>query len=706
MKTNIVYIVLDDCGYADLGCYGSEIATPHMDRLADRGLRYSQFCAPSICSPSRACLLTGRNHHAVGVGSVAHLDLGPEFPHTRGRIAPEAATLAEILGGRGYTSFAVGKWHLAPSHESTPAGPYDNWPLRKGFDRFYGFMEGSTDQYRPELVEDHHKIEPPDREDYHLSEDLVDRSIQYITDSVSVFPDRPFFLYLCLAAPHAPHQAPARYSDQYSGMYDEGWDEIRRQRFLRQKELGLVPQEAELTARNADVRAWDELSVQEQTMYARFQEVYAGFLTHTDEQIGRLLAFLERIGELDNTLLVLLSDNGGSQEGGERGRVNQSTYFCKIDQPLSQQLASLHGLGGRNTSPNYPTGWAQVSNTPFQQYKQNTHMGGVQVPFIVHWPARLQSGGEIRRQFHHAVDVTPTVLDVLDIKPPDTVKGVAQMAMHGVSMAYSFDEAAAPSRRTTQYFYTKGHRAIYHDGWKAVTLHEEGASFEQDVWELYHLRGDFTESRDVSAEHPDKLAELKERWWEEAGRFGALPMTEKAIDSFGYDNPASPASRKRFVFYPGMGHLGAAAAPKVQNRSHTITARVRRPDSSCDGVLLAVGNHNSGYTLYVRDSRLIYEYNYYGEMASLQSEAEVPTGDSELSFAFEKTGRLQGYGRLYIDGRPSGSLFIPATMAKRISHEGLDIGKDSKSPVSPNYGAGGGFPFGGVIDRVVVEILE
>ena len=441
-------------------------------------------------------------------------------------------------------------------------------------------------------------------------------------------------------------------------------------------------------------------------MYARFQEVYAGFLTHTDEQIGRLLEFLERVGQLDNTLLVLLSDNGGSQEGGEYGRVNQSTYFCKIDQPLSKQLASLHELGGRSTSPNYPTGWAQVSNTPFQQYKQNTHMGGIQVPFIIHWPSRLQSGGELRRQFHHAVDVTPTVLEVLDIKPPDIMKGVPQMAMHGISMAYTFDEAAAPSRRTTQYFFTKGHRAIYHDGWKAVTLHQEGAGFAQDEWELYHLHNDFTEAHDVSAIFPDKLTELKEHWWEEAGRFGALPITEKAIDSFGFDNPASPASRKHFVFYPGMGHLGAAAAPKVQNRSHTITAQVCRPDSSCDGVLLAVGNHNSGYTLYVKDNRLVYEYNYYGEITTLQSEAEVPAGDSKLRFSFEKTGRFQGYGRLYIDERPSGSLFIPATMTKRISHEGLDIGIDSKSPVSPNYGAGGGFPFHGVIDQIVVEILE
>ncbi len=706
MKTNIVYIVLDDAGYSDLGCYGSEIQTPRMDELAANGLRYNDFCATPLCSPTRASLLTGRNHHSVGVGSVTHLDLGPNFPNTRGRIDPSAGTLAEILRLNGFQTFAVGKWHLAPVYQSTPAGPFDHWPLRKGFDRFYGFMEGSTDQYRPELIRDNHKIECPRTPDYHLSEDLVDRSIEYAAETVSVYPDKPFFLYLCFGAPHAPHQVRKEYIDRYKGVYDKGWDHIREQRFLRQKAIGLIPESTELVPRNEGVKAWEELTENERALFVRLQETYAGFMTHTDEQIGRFIDRLREIGELDNTLIVLLSDNGASMEGGDTGSINQSTIFNPIKHTVEEQLAFLEDIGGPGTSPNYPKGWAQAGNTPFRNYKQNTHFGGVRVPFIVHWPHGIEDTGGIRRQFHHVIDVTPTVLELLDIAPPEQINGVPQMPMHGISMAYTFADKERPTRRTTQYFLIKGHRAIWHEGWRAVTLHRPNIPFGQDRWELYHIEEDFSEAKNVAEQFPEKLAELIEKWWEEAGKYGALPLSEKTIDTFAYSNPDSPAHRNTFVFYPEMGHLGAAASPRIQNRSYIIAVHLDSYAATDRGVLVAMGNHNSGYSLYIAAGHLHYEYNYFGRMYGTRSEFAIPEGDVVLRFQFSKTGPHAGQGTLYMNDEPAGRIALPETIPRRISHEGLDIGVDSKSPVSRNYPDDRGFPFTGRIKKVTFDIAD
>ncbi|SDI27190.1 arylsulfatase [Alteribacillus persepolensis] len=705
-QPNIVYIVLDDVGFSDLGCYGSEIKTPNMNRLAENGLRYNNFNATPLCSPTRASLLTGRNNHSVGMGSVADFDLGTDQSSIRGRILPKAATAAEILKDNGYSTMALGKWHLAPIHQLTPAGPFENWPLAKGFERYYGFLGPETDQFYPELTYDNHMVDPPEKSDYHFSEDIVDKSIQFVTDQVSVTPDKPYFLYLSFGAQHAPHQAPKEYIDMYKGAYDDGWDVIREKRLKRQKELGIVPEDTELSPRNKNVKAWDELIEDEKKVFSRFQEVYAGFLTHTDDQIGRFLDFLEKIGELDNTLIVFLSDNGASQEGGFGGSVNQSTFFNALEESIEDQLAKIDEMGGPRAGTNYPKGWAQAGNTPFKQYKQTTHFGGTRVPCIIHWPEGIQEKGAIRTQFHHVIDVTPTVLDILQVEAPKTYRGVDQMPIHGTSMTYTFENERAPTRRTTQYFEMFGHRAIYHEGWKAVTHHQKGVPFENDVWELYYVEEDFAELHDLADKYSGKLEELKELWWEEAKKYNVLPLNDKTVELSSFVSPEAVTARKTFTYYPGVAHLGTFAAPQITNKSYIITVLAERPSPSCEGVLVAHGDHDSGYVFYIRNNRLVFEYNYVGTMFKIESDVYVPIGECTFEFKFTKKEENSGMGSLYINGGKAGEGHIPKTLLYRLSHGGFDIGRDSLSQVSESYRDEGEFSFNGNIERVVYTLQD
>ncbi|GAA3410054.1 arylsulfatase [Paenibacillus hodogayensis] len=707
-KKDVVYIVFDDVGFSDFGCYGSEIRTPNIDRLAAGGLRYNNFTVTPLCSPTRACLLTGRNHHTVGMGALANVDLGPEAPSYRGRIEPSAATVAEVLRDEGYGTYAVGKWHLTPAYEISPAGPYDNWPIGKGFSRYYGFLRGQTSQYFPQLTYDNHMIDPPQKPRYHLSEDLVDRAIGFVSDHVSVRPDNPFFLYLAFGAQHRPHHVHQEYIDAYKGIYEKGWDAIRAERFQRQKQLGIIPADAELGTPNPDVRQWNELSDDEKKVFVRFQEAYSGFLTHTDEQIGRLLAFLQETGRLDNTLIVLLADNGASQEGGDNGSFNNSAYFNGIPERLEDHLRHIDEIGGPYSSNNYPKGWAQAGNTPFRFYKQNSHFGGTRVPFIVYDEHGIADKGGVREQFHHAIDVTPTVYDLLGIRPPDVHKGTAQLPLHGVSMAYSFVESGrlSPSTRTTQYFHMKGHRAIVHEGWKAVTRHTEGEPFEDDRWELYHVAEDIAENCDLAEEQPEKLQELREIWWREAGAYKVTPLLDKGVSLFGAVSANSPANRRRMTYYPGLTRLESFAAPSLIDRSYTIDIPIERQSAAEEGVLVAYGDHSSGLTIYVLSNRLHYEYNYLGTIYPIVSERELPVGKLAVRFAFEKSGRLQGNGTLYADGVAVGSVFHPATMPVILSMEGLDVGVDKLSPVSAAYRDRNGFPFTGSIEKVVFELAD
>lgn len=696
---NIVYILLDDMGFSDLGSYGSEIKTPNIDKLAANGLRYNNFHANPMCSPTRASLLTGRNHHSVGMGTVANFDLGPDS-HTQGRIKPEAATIAEVLKENGYSTFAVTKWHAAPLHEITPAGPFHNWPLGKGFERFYGFLESHTDQFAPELVYDNHMVDVPEKENYHVTEDFIDHANQFITDQVSITPDKPFLLYLGPGATHSPIQVLQKYIDMYKGAYDKGWDKIREERFERQKELGIIPSDAKLPASDPRVKAWDSLSTDEKRTYVRFQEAYAGFVTHTDEQIGRFISHLEEIGELDNTLIVLMSDNGASMES-PNGSTSFINYLNAFPVDVKDLIPITDKIGGPDVRAAYPLGWAQVGSTPFKQYKTTVHNGGTQVPFIVHWPDGIKDKGAIRTQYHHVTDVTPTAYELLEIQAPDIYKGIKQMPVHGISMAYTFADPEAPTKKTTQYYSINENRAIMHDGWKAVTLHKPGEPFENDQWELYQSDIDFTEANDLAKTYPDKLNELQQLWWSEAEKYGALPFEFDRKKARSYLNPNAVNNRNHFTYYQGMEHLGTYAAPKLQNRSYTITAKVNRPDEKTDGVLVAHGDHISGYTLYLKENRLVYEYNYIGKVYKAVSESEVPAGESTLRFEFQKTGPNRGIGSLFINDKKAGKVDMPKTFASTITEEGLDVGRDLLHPVSPDYA---GNEFGGKIYKIEFDL--
>jgi arylsulfatase len=700
---NVVVILLDDTGFSHLGCYGSDLATPNIDRLAAGGLRYTNFHVTPLCSPTRASLLTGRNHHTVGMRSISNFDSG--YPHMRGHITNHAATVAEVLRDEGYATFAVGKWHLCAMDNASAAGPYDQWPCQRGFDRFYGFLEGETDQFHPELVYDNHSVEPPGKPEdgYHLSEDLVDHAIHFIHDTVSIRPDRPFFTYLAFGAMHAPHQAPAAYLEKYRGRFDDGWDAARDRWFARQQDMGLLPPGTQLAPRNPGVEPWDSLPENHRRLAARLQEAFAAFLEHTDDQIGRFVAALDELGQLDNTLILLMSDNGASQEGGPFGVMHEMKYFNLLAETPDEAVERIDDIGGPHSHSNYPWGWAQAGNTPFKWYKQNTHEGGVHVPLIVHWPDRIADGGSLRHQFHHVSDIVPTIYETLGVDPPATYRGFEQIPVSGTSLRYSFDAPDEPSRKHVQYFEMMGHRGIYLDGWKAVTRHQSGVPFADDDWELYHLEDDRSECRNLAAEEPERVAELVDLWWREAEEYGALPLDDRTIELFFTryrDRSPHPTSR-RYAYFPPMSPLPGQVAPSLGGRGWDMAATVERPEGA-NGVLYASGNENSGVSLFVQDDRLVLDYNCFGDHHVVVSSENVPIGPSVIGVHFVRTGR-GGEATLIIDGEPSGTLAVPFVMTM-ISSVGPSVGYDHGSPVSDRYAAP--FPFEGTLSRLDVALAR
>ncbi len=705
---NVVLVLFDDIGFSSLGCYGSEISTPTLDALAERGLRYNNFHTTALCSPTRASLLTGRNHHSVGMSIISNADSG--YPSKRGAVSNQAGTLAEILREQGHRTLAVGKWHLAPADQTSAAGPYDQWPLGRGFDRFYGFLDALTDQFHPELVHDNHRVDPPrsPEEGYTLNEDLIDHAISFTTDQVSLAPEQPFFLYFAPGATHSPHQAPQEYLDRYRGVYDRGWDAIRAERFERQKAMGLIPDDTELAPPNPGVEAWDDLTPDQQRVYARLQEAYAAFLEHTDHELGRLVAHLERLGQLDNTVFVLLSDNGASQEGQVNGSVNTGFYENAQVDPLEYNLAHLDDIGTERVQNNYPLGWAQAANTPLKRYKQNTHAGGVRDPLIVSWPRGISDRGGIRTQFHHVVDIAPTLLEILGAEVPDTIRGVDQMPMHGTSMAYTFD-SDGQTRKQSQYFEMFGHRAIWQDGYKAVAYHAPGTEYDDDVWELYDLANDFSECRDLAGQEPERLRELVDSWWSEARTYGVLPLDDRGFAqrrAEAQGRAGSPRARTSFTYYPPLSRVPSGAAPFVMGRSYAMTARASLTGRD-DGVLVSCGSVSGGYVLYVQDGRLVHDYNYYGRIFRVSADlGEVVSGggadEHDLTYCFEQTGELSGVGSLLIDRNRVASVDLPETYRHFMDWAGLELGRDALSPVSGGYRAP--FPFSGTIHHVTFTL--
>ena len=700
---NVIIVLLDDTGFAQLGCFGSDIDTPNMDALAAGGLQFTNFHVTPLCSPTRAALLTGRANHAVGMRSVSNFVTG--FPNQLGHISDHAATVAEVLGDAGYATFAVGKWHLAPMEECSAAGPFDQWPLGRGFQRFYGFLDGETDQFHPELVADNHPVDPPGGPDdgYHLSEDLVDRAVQMVADFKGVRPDRPFLGYVAFGATHAPHQAPPDYLAKYRGRYDEGWDVVRERWFRRQIELGVIPPDTVLAPHNPGVKPWVELSDNERRLACRLQEAFAAFLDHTDVQIGRLVDGLRRLGQLENTILVVHADNGASQEGGPFGVMHEMKFFNGIFEMPDEAVARIDDIGGPNGHTNYPWGWAQCGNTPYRWYKQNTHEGGVHVPMILHWPTGVPESqrGTRRDQFVFVSDIVPTVYELVGVTPPAVRRGLTQLPVTGHSFAGVLGDPGAPATNEVQYFENAGSMALIAGEWKAVLKHTLGADYSTEAWELYHLATDRSECNDLAAVHPDRLAELVAQWDAEAERHGVFPLDDRGVALFGAHfraNSPHPENR-RYVYRPPMSPLPAQASAAIGGRNVDLTARVTL-SAIDEGVLFATGTQNSGVSLFVQDRRLVVDYNAFGDHTVVVSDVELPLGDTELVLRLRRGERMLGRVELAVDAVLAGGADLRLLM-RMISSIGPSIGADHGSPVSPRYRAS--FAFTGTLHEIVIQ---
>ncbi|MCB1644899.1 MAG: arylsulfatase [Pseudomonadales bacterium] len=701
-KPNVVLVVLDDTGYSHFGCYGSTIETPNIDRLAQGGLRYTNFHTTALCSPTRACLLTGRNHHAVGMRGVSNMDTG--FPNMRGYLPPSAATLADVLRDAGYGTYAAGKWHLTPMSECTAAGPFHNWPLRRGFDRFYGFMQGETDQFYPELTSDNQHIEAPalPEDGYHVSEDVVDKSIGFIRDQVSLVPERPFFAYVAFGATHSPHQAPEAYLAKYRGRFDEGWDVMRKRWFDEQKRLGIIPENTALAPLNPGVKPWSELSDNEKKFANRLQEAFAAQLDHTDAQIGRLMTFLEEIDQFDNTLFIVMSDNGASQEGGPTGVFDEMKWFNGMMEDVDAAVARLDDIGGPESHSNIPWGWSQVGNTPLKWYKQNTHGGGVRDPLVIHWPNGISAKGSIRSNFCHVIDIMPTILELTGTEAPEKFNGVEQMPVHGASLAGSLHDETGSPTRSVQFFEMLGHRGIWQDGWKAVTRHVTGTSWDtDDKWELYHLDEDFSETNDLAQVYPERLEAMVALWWEEAEKHGALPLDDRpAAQTFrAAQRPGLPTSRDRYVYYPPVSHIVSDACPSTA-RGWTTDVVLVHPGQGADGALVNRGTINSGFVLYIRNNRLHFDYNCFHEHTKIAATDELPPGELLIRLEVERLPERRAAAKILVNGELQAEAEIPRLLGM-LSSTGMDFGR-AMAPINKDYQPPFAYP--GQIRRVVFQL--
>ena len=728
---NILYIVLDDVGFSAMEPFGGLIRTPNINRIAERGLVYSNFHTTALCSPTRSCLLTGRNHTTNSMGSITEAAAG--FPNSSGHIPFECGNIAEVLGERGWNTFMVGKWHLTPEDEMNLASTKRQWPLGRGFERFYGFLGAETNQWYPDLIHDNHPVEQPatPEQGYHFSTDITDHALAFIRDAKAVAPEKPFFLYYCPGACHAPHHAPKEWSDKYRGAFDIGYEAYREQVFQRQQALGILPEEAELSPINPyidrtsrdgktwpeldTVRPWEPLSDEEKRLFARMAEVYAGFLSHADNEIGRLLGYLEESGQLENTIIVIVSDNGASGEGGPNGSVNENKLFNGLPDKIEENLAFLDDLGTPLTYNHYPTGWAWAFNTPFKLWKRySNYEGGTADPMIVSWPARITATG-IRRQYTHAVDIVPTLYESLEIELPETLKGYTQFPLEGISFATSFDDEAADTGKTTQFYSMGGTAAIWHEGWKAASLTPAApdmwADYAGQIWELFDTTTDPTECHDLAEQHPDKLRELVNLWWVEAGKYNALPLENRGVvEILGTERPQIAKQRSRYLYYPGTAEVPESVAPNIRNRSYTVAVEVDVESADASGVLFSHGARFGGHALYAKDGKLKYVYNWVGMFEQIvESTERIPTGQVVLSASFDREGDTmpaEGTLTLYFGDRQVGQGRIKTQPGKfSIAGEGLNVGKDTAEPVSDDYPGSSPWPFtGGTILRAAVDV--
>ena len=708
---NVLVILLDDAGFGQSSTFGGLIPTPTLDRLATHGLRYTRFHVTAMCSPTRSALLTGRNSHAVGMGAIANWST--DYPGYTGSIPRSAAMISEVLRLNGYATAALGKWHLIPDPETTLSGPFDHWPTRQGFDFYYGFIGAETDQWYPELTLGTQPVamRPPvgRKDDYTLNEDLATKAIDWIRGQKSLAPDKPFFMYYAPGATHAPLQAPRAWIDKFRGSFDMGWDRYREQVLLRQKELGIVPKDTDLTARPPGLPSWDSLTADQRRVNARLMEVFAGFYAQADHEIGRMIDALQDFGELDNTLVIYIAgDNGASFEGNLTGTTNTMAQVNGLTETPAEMLARLDALGGPSSTPHYPAGWAWAGDTPFQWGKRmGSHFGGTRDPMVISWPRGIKREGEVRTQFLDVTDLYPTILEAAGLPIPKEVSGVAQQRVDGLSLAYTFDHPDAPSVRTTQYFEMLGNRSIYHDGWVAARLsgllpwvYTDRQKGSTPSWELYHITEDFSEAHDLASQYPERTQGLAALFDEEARKNQVLPMDSR-VAGRQHRKPGT-----HFRFYPGGGHLYDALAPALENRSMTILASVDTPSEGASGVLLADGGEAGGFSLYLDHGKPVFVYNFFRRtVTTVASPVALPVGPSKVMLRLEYDGGGIGKGALaslLVDGVLRASAHIPRTIPVAVSfEETFDIGEDTASPVgayeSPN-------PFTGTLHWIDLDL--
>jgi arylsulfatase A-like enzyme len=731
---NILYLVWDDTGIATWDCFGGVVEMPAMTRIAERGVRLSQFHTTALCSPTRASLLTGRNATTVGMATIEEFTDG--FPNCNGRIPADTALLSEVLNERGYNTYCIGKWHLTPLEESNLASTKRHWPTSRGFERFYGFMGGETDQWYPDLVYDNHPVTPAatPEDGYHLSKDLADKTIEFIRDAKVIAPDKPWFSYVCPGAGHAPHHVFKEWADKYAGRFDMGYEKYREIVLEKQKSMGIVPPDTELSPINPyidvkgpqgepwplqdTVRPWDSLSDDEKKLFSRMAEVFAGFLSYTDAQIGRILDYLEQSGQVDNTIIVVISDNGASGEGGPNGSVNEGKFFNGYIDTVEESMKFFDRLGGPETYNHYPIGWAMAFNTPYKLYKRYaSHEGGIADTAIISWPNGIAAHGEVRDNYVNVCDITPTVYDLLGIMPPETVNGIRQKPLDGMSFKAALADPNADTGKTTQFYTMLGTRGIWHNGWFANTIHAATpagwSNFEKDRWELFHIEADRSQCHDLAAEQPEKLEELKALWFSEATKYNGLPLADLNIfETLMRFRPYLSVNRQSFTYYPDAAEVGIGAAVEPRGQSYSVVADVTVDTTGAEGVLYKQGCAHGGHVLFIQDGRLHYVYNFLGEREQLiSSSGAVPLGRHVLGIRFSRTGTVEnshtplGEATLFIDETAVASL--PDMTAQPgpfgLAGGSVMVGRNTGSEVSRRYKA----PFrftGGAIAQVTVDI--
>lgn len=696
---NVVIVLIDDIGFGHSSAFGGPINMPTLEKMAANGLKYNRFHTTALCSPTRTALLTGHNHHANNAGAI--MELATAFPGNTGVRPKEITTLAEILRQNGYSTGAFGKYHETPPWEVSVSGPYDRWPTGSGFDKFYGFIGGETNQWAPAIFDGVARVEPPQTPGYHFTTDMTDKAINWVSAQKSLTPDKPFYMYFAPGATHAPHHAPKDWIERYKGKFSGGWDKLREETFERQKKLGVIPANTKLTPRPREIPAWDDMNAEQKRLFERQMETFAGFAEHTDNEVGRLVAQLEKIGALDNTLFFyIVGDNGSSAEGGPEGTYNEMMALNGIIGKADQMMSHIDEWGGPTTFPHFAIGWAWAGDTPFQWTKQiASHFGGTRNGMVLHWPKGIKAKGEIRSQFHHVIDVAPTALEAAKIPQPKTVNGVVQRPMDGISMLYSADNAKAPDRRTTQYFEMFGNRGIYHQGWVACTRHSipwllvANPPLKDDVWELYNVAEDFSEADNLAAQNPAKLKELQAVFMKEAERNHVLPIDDRRSERF---NPAIAGrpdllgGRKSLTVYPGMTGMMENAFINVKGVHHTIEAEVDLKDAATNGVIIAQAGYFGGWTLYMKEGKPHHEYNWFAlERTNIGAETAIAPGKHTISYEFIPDAAQPGTGGksiLRVDGQKVAEGQIPKTQPFAFSgDEGADVGLDSETNVSPDY---------------------